>query len=512
MALDMAGHKTPREWLAEWITHIGEMKGSDTLRIETECHAAAESLLADIAGGKLSARSTAADIAKAAERAGLPDAAETVFPLFGMEPPKKKRKRKAAIVPAADGEFERSEIGQIIKSERNILLALKKSAITLRYDEFAMEYRIAGLEGYGPDLSKAAREELFLLIQREYRFKPSWDDFRMVVDSAARRARFHPVKDYLAGLEWDGIERIEEWLIAHAGAPDTPFVRAVSRIVLIAAVRRIRKPGCKFDEMLVLESPEGKNKSTAFAVLASEDWFSDDAPLNASAREVIERIRGRWIVECADLSGMTRAEIEDLKAFLSRREDAAALKYDPDTTKRKRSCIFVGTTNRTNYLISDTGNRRFWPIPITNIDIDTLAADRNQLWAEAAYWEAKGESIRLDPSLYDDARAEQEARRIVDPWRDQLADVLGDTEGKLACEDAWRIIDKPVAQRTQHDNTRLGSAMRDLGWERKKLRLKGRPAWCYARGVPPLPQVELWKDGNRLEAKMRPDDMFDESE
>jgi len=511
MALDMADQKTPREWLAEWIDHIGKLKGEDTLRIETECHAAAESLLADIAGGRLSARSTAADIAKAADRAGLPDAAETVFPLFGMEPPKKRR-RKAAIVPAADGEFERSEIGQIIKSERNILLALRKSAVALSYDEFAMEYRVVGLDSYGPDLSKAAREELFLLIQREYRFKPSWDDFRMVVDSAARRNRFHPVKDYLDGLEWDGNERIEEWLIAHAGAPDTPFVRAVSRIVLIAAVRRIREPGCKFDEMLVLESPEGRDKSTAFAVLASDAWFSDEAPINAETRKVIESLRGRWIVECADLSGMTRAEIEDMKAFLSRREDAAALKYDPDTTKRKRSCIFVGTTNRSNYLISDTGNRRFWPVSIEAVNIDTLRRDRDQLWAEAAYWEAKGESIRLDPSLYAEARAEQEARRIVDPWREILADVLGDVEGKLACEDAWRIIDKPVAQRGQHDNTRLGSALRDLGWERKKLRVKGRPTWCYARGVPPLSQVELWKEGNRLEAKMRPDDIFGEGE
>jgi hypothetical protein len=498
--------KSPRELLAEWTQYIVALKGADPLRIQVECEAAAELLLADIAGGKLPAKRTAMDIAKAADLAGLPDAAEIVFPLFGQDPPKGGQRKLRA--PVGADEFERSEIGQIIKSERNIMLALRKSGVALSYDEFAMEYRIAGLDGYGPDFSKDAREELFLLIQREYRFKPSWDDFTMVVKSAARRNRYHPVKDYLASIEWDGIERIEEWLIAHAGAPDTPFVRAVSRIVLIAAVRRIRRPGCKFDEMLVLESPEGKDKSTGFAVMAGESWFSDDAPLNAQAREVIERIRGRWIVECADLSGMTRAEIEDLKAFLSRREDSAALKYDPETTKRKRSCIFVGTTNRTNYLISDTGNRRFWPVRIKAVNIATLAADRDQLWAEAAYWEAKDESIRLDPSLYDAARAEQEARRVVDPWRDILEETLADLDGKLVCEDAWRIIDKPAAQRGQHDNTRLGAALRDLGWERKKLRINGKPAWCYARGVPPLPRVELWKDGNRFEAKTRPDDMF----
>jgi len=507
MALDMGEAKTPRQWLGEWTLHIAALKGEDPLRIQIECEAAAESLLADIAGGRLPGRRTAQDIAKAADLAGLVDAAQIVFPLFGLDPPKAGRKKVR--VAAADDEFERSEIGQIIKSERNILLALRKAGVSLSYDEFAMEYRVSGLDGYGPDFGKDAREELFLLIQREYRFKPSWEDFTMVVKSSARRNRFHPVRDYLAGLEWDGVERIDEWLIAHAGAPDTPFVRAVSRIVLIAAVRRVRKPGCKFDEMLVLESPEGKDKSTGFAVMASEEWFSDDAPINAEARKVIEQIRGKWIVECADLSGMTRSEIDELKAFLSRREDAAALKYDPDTTRRKRSCIFVGTTNRTNYLLSDTGNRRFWPVRIEAVNIATLTADRDQLWAEAAYWEAKGESIRLAPSLYADAHAEQEQRRIVDPWRDRLASVLDDVDGKMTCEDAWKIIDKPSGQRTQHDNNRLGAVMRDLGWMRKQVKIAGRKFWGYVRGDQPYLPIEIWKEGDGFVAKTKGEDIFD---
>jgi predicted P-loop ATPase len=234
--------------------------------------------------------------------------------------------------------------------------------------------------------------------------------------------------------------------------------------------------------------------------------------LTASAREVIERLRGRWIVECADLSGMTRAEIEDLKAFLSRREDAATLKYDPDTTKYRRSCIFVGTTNREKYLVSDTGNRRFWPVKIEHIDIDTLACDRDQLWAEAAYWEAQGESIRLDPALYADARAEQESRRIVDPWRDQLETVLGDVQGKIRCEDIWRIIDKPLSHRSQHDNNRLGAAMRDLGWERKLVKIAGRTCRAYVRGLLPYSPIELWKTGDGWEAKTKGEDIFDAQE
>lgn len=512
MAIDEPKAKTPQDWLREWAAHIAapSLKG-DTLAIEIECEVAAEALMPDIASGKLAVSKAAIELTKAAEASGLPDAAGFVYGLFNLEPPKnRRRKREKVVVPVGEGELERDEIGRIVRSERNILTAFAKAKITLSYDEFAMEYRVAGLDGYGPDLSKQAREELFLLLQRDYRFKPSWDDCRMVVDSAARRNRFHPVRRYLDGLIWDEHDRIDDWLIRYAGAPDTPFVRAVGRIMLIAAVRRIRKPGCKFDEMLVLESPEGRNKSTLFAVLASEPWFADDAPLTASAREVIERLRGRWIVECADLSGMTRADIEHLKAFMSRREDAASLKYDPDTTKQKRSCIFVGTTNRKAYLISDTGNRRFWPVEIDHIDIDAIARDRDQLWAEAAYWERQGESIRLDPELYAAAQAEQEARRILDPWREKLAGVLADVEGKLRCEDAWRIIDKPVAQRAQHDNTRLGSAMRDLGWERRQVKIAGRKAWAYVKGSPPYDRIELWKDGNHFEAKQRGDDLLDD--
>lgn len=512
MTLDPPRTDSPQQWLEQWVAHIGapQRKG-DAFALQVECEAAAEALLPEIVAGRLRVKTVAAAISKVAEASGMPGAAETVYPLFGIDPPQKRgSKRAARIVPAADDELERDEIGRIVKSERNILLALKKSGVTLKYDEFAQEYRLGGMTGYGPDLSKAAREELYLLIQREYRFKPTWDDFRMVVDSAARRGRYHPVRRYLDSLVWDERDRIDDWLVRYAGAPDTPFVRAVGRIVLIAAVRRIRKPGCKFDEMLVLESPEGRNKSTLFAVLAGEVWFSDDAPLNAGAREVIERLRGRWIVECADLSGMTRAEIEDLKAFLSRREDAATMKYDPDTTKHKRSCVFVGTTNRKNYLISDTGNRRFWPVEIDRIDIDAVIRDRDQLWAEAAYWEAQGESIRLDPELYEAARAEQESRRVIDPWREMVAEALGDVEGKLLCGDAWRIIDKPGAQRSQHDNNRLGAVMRDLGWERREVRIGGKKRWGYVKGVPPFDHIELWKDGTRVEAKVRGDDLYDD--
>ena len=323
-------------------------------------------------------------------------------------------------------ELERDREGRLLKSEGNLLKALAWAGVVLRYDEFGGEYRIEGLEGYGPRLDDDAVDELYLLIAREYYLKLAIVDFRRIIKAAARRARFHPVRDYLASvsLRWDGVERLNTWLISYGGAKDTEFVRAVGRICLMAAVRRVRQPGCKFDEMVVLESPEGRNKSTAFLVLAGEAWFTDEAPLTEKPREVIEQLRGKWIVECADLDGMRRADVTTLKKFLSRRVDSSTLKYKEETTHFQRQCIFVGSTNEDNYLLSTTGNRRFWPVAIEQFDIVRLTRDRDQLWAEAALCEDADESIRLPRHLWAAAGQEQALRTPVDEWEHLVASWL----------------------------------------------------------------------------------------
>jgi predicted P-loop ATPase len=421
MAVEMAQPKTPDDYLRQWVDHIGRLDhGGDLIKVQIECEAAAEALLPDIAGGELSARQSAADVARAAERAGLPDAMETVFPLFGLDPPKPVKRKKRA-VPAAD-EFERSEIGQILKNERNVLLALSLAKIAMRYDEFADRYLIDGLEGYGPTLSDHALDELYLLVQREYGFKPSKDDFDRIVLAAARRRRFHPVRDYLDGLSWDGIERIDTWLSHYGGAEDDAFTRAVGRIVLIAAVRRIRQPGCKFDEMLVIEGEQGTLKSSAVAALSpSPQFVSDSLSLSVEERIIIEQTLGKWIVEVGELSGYRKREVEHIKAFLSRQTDSARLAYGRMRMDRPRQFVLIGTTNETNYLIDDTGDRRFWPVRIKAFDITQLLADRDQIWAEAAHWEAEGESIRLPQELWPDAAERQRERKEEDEWTSILA-------------------------------------------------------------------------------------------
>lgn len=377
-------------------------------------------------------------------------------------------------------DFECNDKGIPYKdSQYNIRVALRKLGVTVRYNEFNDRLLVDGRE-----LTDDQMARLYLETDAHFRFRPGKEFFWMVVEDEARRNPFHPVCDYLDGLQWDSVARIDRWLVTYGGAKDTEYVRAVGRLLLIAAVRRVREPGCKFDEMLVLESPQGELKSTALATLAGNpEWFSDDLPLNADTKVVIERLQGNWIIEAAELKGMKKGDIEHLKASLSRQVDRARMAYGRLPKVVPRQCVIIGTTNSEQYLRDGTGNRRFWPVKVGRFDIEALARDRDQLWAEAATAEAAGELIRLDPRHWAAAGVEQERRRIEDPYVEELARALDGKTGKILASDIWCILDLPAGRRMQVDNERMGEAMRSLGWVRTKRRFGGEPQWCYVKGT-----------------------------
>jgi predicted P-loop ATPase len=403
--------------------------------------------------------------------------------------------------------------GVIFKTPANICVALLRLGVTLRYNRFADRMLIEGLPDFGPVLEDAALDRLWLLLSRRYRLtKLSKDLLRTVVSDVARLNGFHPVRDYLDGLQWDGKPRIDAWLIAYGDAEDTEYSRAVGALILVAAVRRVRQPGCKFDEMVVIENPEqGTEKSTMLATLAGrEDWFSDDLPLNITPKEVIERLRGRWIVEAAELSGMRRADIEHLKAFLSRQIDRARMAYGHFVAEAPRECIIVGTTNAVEYLKDTSGNRRFWPVRCRRFDILALRRDRDQLWAEAATREAAGASIRLDPRLWPKAAEEQEQRLTRDPWFDALQAALGDMEGKISSASVWEILDVRGGHQTQEQSRRVGDAMRQLGWRRankaRTIKFAGKDVMGWVRGEQPWRRIWVWRDKDGRLAVLHEDD------
>jgi len=393
-----------------------------------------------------------------------------------------------------EADFLRDKQGHPFNNQWNIEVAFRKLNVRLRYDEFSGEEIVENLPGYGPRLDDPATINLRLKIDAAFHFLPGRELFRDVATNVARRNRFHPVRDYLSSLAWDQQPRIERWLIDYAGAPDTPYVRAVSRIVMVAACRRIRKPGSKYDEMLILESPQGTDKSSGLRALACNDeWFTDDLPLHGDTRRFMESTAGKWIVEAGELKGMGRSDINALKACLSRQHDEARMAYGHKNTRMARQFVIIGTTNETDgYLRDATGNRRFWPVRIQRFNLEKLRADRDQLWAEAAEAERLGESIRLNPALYEAAAVEQEARlRGDDPLVDVLYRALGNRTGKLRVSDAFLICGIEAGKANQDQIERFGRAIRELGWERKRRRFDGSLEYAYVKGSSTEREVEL---------------------
>lgn len=391
-------------------------------------------------------------------------------------------------------DFLRDKAGQPYNNQYNIEVALRKLKVGLRYNDFSGDEEIENLPGYGPRFDDPASVNLRLKIDSTFHFLPGRELFRDVTSNVARRNHYHPVQDYLKSLAWDQEPRIERWLIDYAGAQDTPYVRAVSRIVLIAACRRIRKPGAKYDEMLILESPQGTDKSSGLRALAvNDEWFTDDLPLHGDTRRFMESTGGKWIVEAGELKGMGKSDINALKACLSRQHDEARLAYGHKSTRIARQFVIIGTTNeKDGYLRDATGNRRFWPVRIERFDLPRLRADRDQLWAEAAEAEALGESIRLDPRLYAAAAIEQEARmRGDDPLVDVLYRALGNRTGKLKVSDAYLICGIEPGKANQDQIDRFGRAIRELGWERKRRRFEGALEYAYVKGTEKEREVEL---------------------
>ena len=367
-----------------------------------------------------------------------------------------------------DVDFERTKSGGIIISQKNVRIAVMKMGVTIRFDRFADRMVIDGLPEFGPVLDDAAMRRIRLTMDLRWKLLPPKEFFFDVIEDMARLHAFHPVCDYLDSLKWDNTARLDKWLTTYGGAEDTPYSNAVGKLTLIAAVRRVRQPGCKFDEMAVLEGPQGILKSTALQTLAVKpEWFLDDFPLNLRGKEVIEVLRGRWIVEAAELSKLSTAETDQVKALLSRQVDSGRMSYDRLTKNAPRQCVFYGTTNEGGgYLNDTTGNRRWWPLAVQLFNIPALASDRDQLWAEAAEREAKGESIRLAEVLWPAAAEQQEDRTTQDPYYELLHHELDEyVNARISSKAVWTILDVK-GNVTQTHNRRMGAAMRKLGWRR----------------------------------------------
>lgn len=247
-----------------------------------------------------------------------------------------------------------------------------------------------------------------------------------VVQAAIRKVcrdkAFDPLIDYLNGVQWDGNPRLGAWLSTYCGAEVSDYTSEVGIRWCISAVARGFKPGCKADHMLVLEGTQGARKSSALAALAGEDWFSDSLP-PMNTKDASSYLRGRWIVEVAELEAMRR-EVDAVKAFISRQVESYRPAYGREEVDQPRRCVFAGTTNKDDWQKDETGGRRFWPIRVGTIDVAAISRDRDQLWAEAVHLYRQGERWWLEGAIADQAEAEVAERRADDPWRADIAQAV----------------------------------------------------------------------------------------
>lgn len=321
------------------------------------------------------------------------------------------------------------------KPESNFPNCLKlvrhiNNQLGLVYDEFGCAIHLVAPElPWTVDVGRRLDDDVVRRI-RQYLVEVTdmnWskEDVLEAVLTLARENPVHPVRDYLAGLAWDGVPRIDSLLVKYSGAMDNAYVRAIGAKALIAAVRRVRQPGCKFDNVIVLEGAQGCGKSSFVKSLSPNvEWFSDSPIGNTESKDAPLSLQGRWIIELGEMSVLSKSGVEALKAFVSSSIDHVRRPYGRLHEELRRQCIFIGTTNQAAYLKDQTGNRRFWPVKVGMIDLEALAADRDQLWAEAASREAAGELLFLPQELWDVAAIEQEERVAEDPWADILRDYL----------------------------------------------------------------------------------------
>lgn len=240
------------------------------------------------------------------------------------------------------------------------------------------------------------------------------------------RHSYHPIRDYLSGLTWDGVPRLDRIIIDYMGAEDSELNRAMSRKHFVAAVARVFNPGCKYDYCLIMSGAEGIGKSTLLRVMGGK-WFNDSIT-TLEGKEGMEQLRRAWVVELGELSSIKRSDVEQVKAHLSKQVDIYRAAYARRVLEHPRQCVFCGTTNEALFLKGDTGNRRFWVIPVVaelrkyRDWSEAIRRDRNQLWAEAVHYYKQGEPLYLSEEL--EAQAKQRQQDFNDDNDDPIVAML----------------------------------------------------------------------------------------
>lgn len=288
---------------------------------------------------------------------------------------------------------------------------------------------------------------------------------------------YNPVKDLISTLEWDGIPRINSFLIKWLKCEDTPYTQEVSRLIFAGGIHRIYNPGCKFDDVPVLiGTSQGEGKSTFVRWLAMSDEFFTEVN-EIEGQKGMEAIEGAWICELGELLALTKArEVEAVKSFLSRQVDHYRKPYDKRASDYKRQCIFIGTTNKEQFLVDRTGNRRFYPVKVNQRGYDLfnhkeeIQADIKQCWAEAKALYDRGELPPFaDCSIITEIRTEQ-SNAVEDDYRVGMIEAYIEDKNEVCILEIWQhALDNPYTKPSKKDSNEISLILQSMhGWFKAK--------------------------------------------
>lgn len=320
----------------------------------------------------------------------------------------------------------------------------------------------------------------------------------------ASKHGYHPVREYLASLKWDGKARLLKMLPTYFCTDDNAYTQGIGKRWMISAIARIMRPGCKADCVLVLEGPQGYGKTTALqSLMKDERWYADTG-INIGEKDSFQALRNKWIYCLDELDSLRRNEVTKTKSFISAQSD----RYRPSFARRARDfprcCVFAGTTNEAEYLVDVTGNRRFWPVTVKRpINWDLIRNDRDQLWAEAMVCYKAGERWHVDSDEFRKLCSEAQAERVQeDPWTRHIALFMTSPksrsgmplklnvgEGVTTSEILEHALDMHPAHIKPGDSMRVAKVLRTLGYERGPQRREGNAVVRRYIPVSPLSTV-----------------------
>ncbi len=371
------------------------------------------------------------------------------------------------------------EPGGIKSCNYNADIALRNApewAGALQFDEFSQRVRLVRdtpIGGTVPrDLFDADIMNISIWMQGEGLFVGQ-EMVGAVADAVAMAHTVHPLRDWLNGLEWDGVPRVDSWVSKYLGGAGGSYTSNAGRWWLISAVARVMEPGCQADHMLIMEGPQGRGKSTALRRLAGDQYFTDQLP-DLHSKDASLQLFGKWIIEWGELDTLARSQVEIVKTFVSRRVETLRRPYGKIPVDVRRQCIFGGSTNDSEYLRDVTGNRRFWPFFVGSIDLEALKRDRDQLWAEAVALYRGGAIWWPDSEDWIKQAAVEASLRVEgDLWADRIKEITT-ARDEVTPTEVLTALGIPLKDMKQVDRNRVARCLRLLGFEPTRTSNQGR--------------------------------------